>query len=198
MVKHKQSRSVFRRVAATAALLCGFMSIALAGHGSIHPAPVAAAITECRPLSTLDIKDVFRSAIARRVGSGPWRITLTLNTSRHTMLCDTDFYCPGNIDKIAFRPPLSSNIASASVVTGSQPFPNCQLIWDLMPSSNSADIGFGIKAKYQEDVVGHGGSGINPKRLTATLTIHQASYVDGTDLDVTDSLVNAADDGSES
>jgi len=109
------------------------------------------------------------------------------------MYCDSDFYCTiQGLDKCAFRPPLSFNINQVEVVPAS-PFPTCQLVWDITPINNSADVGFGFKLKFQEDVVGSGGSGINPKRITATLTIKPSTYVDGSDLDVMDTLVEQAD-----
>jgi hypothetical protein len=81
------------------------------------------------------------------------------------MLCPYDFYCTTQgLDKCAFRPPLSFNISEVEVVE-----PTCQMVWDIIPINSSAVVGFGFKLKYQEDVVGSGGSGINPKRKTATL-----------------------------
>lgn len=198
MVKNNDGFRASRRPSAMAALLLVSMVATIVMAGVIQPAPAAAFVQECRPLSSLDLQgQILSGAIARRVGQGPWRIVLTLNTNRHIMLCDFAFYCTTQgIDKCAFRPPLSANISSIEAVSGVQPFPSCQLVWDITPSNNSADIGFGFKLKYQEDVVGSGGSGINPRRKTATLTIHQANYVDSTDLDVLDTLVEAADDGS--
>ncbi len=112
------------------------------------------------------------------------------------MLCDYDFYCTTQgLDKCAFRPPLSFNINEVEAVSAF-PFPTCQMVWDVTPINGSAVVGFGLKLKYQEDVVGGGGSGINPMRKTATLTIDPNNYVSGTDLDVMETLVEAADDGS--
>jgi len=88
---------------------------------------------------------------------------------------------------------LSFNISSVEVVSGTG---DCQLVWDITPSNNSADLDFGFKIKYQEDVVGSGGSGINPMRKTGKLTIHPSSFVEGTDMDLMDTLVEQADDGS--
>ena len=194
MVKNNEVFRASRRAGVLASLLLGSMVAAIVVPGVIQPAPAAVLFQECRPLSSLNIQgQILSGAIARRVGLGPWRLVLTLNTNRHIMLCDYDFYCTTQgIDKCAFRPPLSTNISSVEVVSGTG---SCQMVWDITPSNNSSDIGFGLKLKYQEDVVGSGGSGINPKRKTATLTIHQANYVDSTDLDVLDTMVEAQDDG---
>lgn len=198
MVKKNVGFRASRSAGFMAAWLLASMMATIVVPGVIMPVPAAALLQECRPLSSLNIQgEILSGARAIRVGQGPWRVTLTLNTSRHTMLCDTDFYCPNNIDKCAFRPPLSFNINSVEVVSGTPPFPNCHLVRDITPINSFADVGFGFKIKYQEDVVGSGGSGINPMRKSATLTIRfAANYVDGTELDLMDTLVEQADDGS--
>ena len=200
MVNNNYGVRASRRAGVLAALLFVSIVATIVVPGVIQPAPAAPLLQECRPLSSLNIQgEILSAATAIIPQTGPWRIRLTLNTSRHTMLCDSDFYCTTQgIDKCAFRPPLSFNISAIEVVSGTSPFPTCQLVWDITPINRLADVGFGFKIKYQEDVVGSGGSGINPKRKSATLTVHPppANYVYGTEFDVLDTLVEQADDGS--
>jgi hypothetical protein len=103
------------------------------------------------------------------------------------MLCDQDFYCPGNRDHLVLRPSVSTNIDALDPVPDTFPFPNCKLVWDIDPVSDTGDIVVAFRAKYQVN-----GS---LRRKSAQVTIHQAGYVSDTEMDISNTVVELQDDG---
>jgi hypothetical protein len=169
-------------------LLFGLVALGtLMGPAAIRPTTVSAA-SDCRVTDSLRMfPDVLSNVRAIRVGTQPWRVIWSLNASSVQMLCDQDFYCPGNRDHLVFRPSLSTNIDSADPLADTFPFPDCKLVWDIDPVSDSGDIVIAFRTKYQVN-----GS---LRRKSAQVTIHQAGYVSGTEMDVSNTVVELQDDG---
>ncbi|HSB29202.1 MAG TPA: hypothetical protein VLE19_15150 [Pyrinomonadaceae bacterium] len=169
-------------------LVCAVVAFfTLIGPAAIRPDVVSAA-SDCRVTDSLRMfPDVLSNVRAIRVGSQPWRVIWSLNAASVQMLCDQDFYCPGNRDHLVFRPSLSTNIDSADPVPDTFPFPDCKLVWDIDPVSDSGDIVIAFRTKYQVN-----GS---LRRKSAQVTIHQAGYVSGTEMDISNTVVELQDDG---
>jgi hypothetical protein len=180
----------FSRRAAMSMLFGVVALAALVGPTAMRPTTVLAA-TDCRITDSLRMfPDVLKDATAFRASPQfPWRLGFTLNAPAVLMLCDQDFYCPGNRDHLVFRPSLSTNIDSGEPRTDNPFFPECKLLWDVDPVSNSGDIVFAFRTKYQVN-----GS---LRRKSAQVTIHQAGYVLGTEMNISNTIVELDDGGQD-
>jgi len=195
VLRNQHTGSSSRRVAGKTLLLCAVATL-LIGPGTIKSAPAAPVLQSCRLHTSLNMGDILSGATARRFGqiNGPplYIVTLSLNTNKHIMQCDFDFYCPGNPDKCALRADLSSNLGTVAPRPGNGP---CNMVWDMTAVNDSVDLVFGFKVKYEEDYITSGGV-FKPRKKNAKLTLHfDANYVEGTDIDVFGTMVQVEDEG---